>query len=100
MIYITQLIYLHPGQEADFNSFESVAIPLISKYGGELLLRIKTDEIEYFEGSLEKPYEIHIVSLPHEQALKDFSTDPERQRVLHLKNNSVRATILYKGEMM
>jgi hypothetical protein len=34
MIYITQLIYIIPGQEAVFEQFEQVAIPLIAKYNG------------------------------------------------------------------
>jgi len=41
MIYITQLIYLRDGEEATFNEFEKVAMPLISKYNGQLLLRYR-----------------------------------------------------------
>jgi hypothetical protein len=31
MIYITQLIYVKPGQEAVFDEFEKVAIPIVAK---------------------------------------------------------------------
>jgi len=41
MIYITQLIYIKDGQESVFHQFEDVAIPLISKYNGRLMLRIR-----------------------------------------------------------
>ncbi len=37
MNYITQLIYIIPGQEAVFEQFEQVAIPIIAKYNGKLL---------------------------------------------------------------
>lgn len=37
MIYITQLIYIVEGREDIFDQFESVAIPIIAKYNGELL---------------------------------------------------------------
>lgn len=39
MLYITQLIYIREGQESVFHQFEDVAIPIISKYNGRLLLR-------------------------------------------------------------
>ena len=41
MIYITQLIYIKEGQENIFHQFEDVAISIISKYNGQLLLRIR-----------------------------------------------------------
>ena len=44
MIYITQLIYIKKGQENIFDEFEAVAIPIISKYNGQLLLRIRPTE--------------------------------------------------------
>ena len=40
-LYFTQLIYIKEGQEATFHQFEDVAIPLISKYNGQLLLRVR-----------------------------------------------------------
>ena len=43
MIYITQLIYIKPGQESVFNAFEVIAIPLIARYGGELLIRVRPE---------------------------------------------------------
>jgi hypothetical protein len=44
MIYITQLIYIIDGQEKTFHQFEDVAIPIISKYNGRLLLRVRPDK--------------------------------------------------------
>jgi hypothetical protein len=38
-VYLTQLIYIHPGQEEVFDAFEAVAVPLLTKYRGKLLLR-------------------------------------------------------------
>jgi hypothetical protein len=43
MIYITQLIYIIPGQEAVFEQFEQVAIPLIAKYNGNYLFRLRPE---------------------------------------------------------
>jgi hypothetical protein len=41
MIYITQLIYIKEGQEKIFDEFEDVAIPIIAKYKGKLLFRVR-----------------------------------------------------------
>lgn len=100
MIYITQLIYIIPGQEAVFNQFESVAIPLISKYHGRLLFRVKPGDDSFIECAGEKPYEIHLVEFDSEKDFEDFGRDEERKKFLHLKEQSIRASVLYLGKKL
>ncbi|HEY8510791.1 MAG TPA: DUF1330 domain-containing protein [Cyclobacteriaceae bacterium] len=97
MIYITQLIYIIPGQEDAFDEFESVAMPIIPKYNGRLLLRIRPDDKAFIDYSIEKPYEIHLVEFESEQDLGNFMRDEERKKFLHLKEQSIRSSVLYKG---
>mgnify|MGYP003576599021 CR=1 FL=1 len=97
MIYITQLIYLKTGQEEIFHQFEDIAIPLIRKYGGSLLLRLRPDDKAYVENHIEKPYELHLVAFDSEQDFEKFSHDEERKRFLHLKEQSIRSVLLIKG---
>ena len=97
MIFLTQLIYLHPGKEAIFHEFEDVAIPLIAKYGGELLLRVRPTSDSIVAASIEVPYEIHLVRFKSEEDFAGFSRDEGRQRFLHLKSESVRASLLVRG---
>lgn len=97
MTYITQLIYLKEGQEEVFHQFENVAIPIIKKYNGRLLLRIRPDENSYIEYSIEKPYEVHLVEFKSEQDFKNFMQDDERKKFLHLKEQSIKASILIQG---
>ncbi len=97
MTYITQLIYVKEGQEAVFHQFENVAIPIISKYNGQILLRIRPDENSYIENSIEKPYEVHIVEFKSEQDFKNFMQDDERKKFLHLKEQSIKTSILFQG---
>lgn len=78
MIFITQLIYIKDGQESVFHQFEDVAIPLIAKYNGKLLLRIRPDNHSVIEQTIEKPYEIHLVEFTAEKDLEDFMRDEER----------------------
>lgn len=80
MVVITQLIYLHPGKEIVFDEFEAMAIPLIGKHGGELLLRLRPTQDGVIAGSIDVPYEIHLVRFPSDVALASFTADPERRR--------------------
>ena len=97
MIYITQLIYIKLGQEKVFHQFEDVAIPIISKYNARLLLRIRPGENSFIDYCIDKPYEIHLVEFDSEQDFKNFMQDEERKKFLHLKEQSIKASILIHG---
>ena len=97
MIYLTQLIYLLPGQEDIFNQFEDIAIPITSKYNGKLLLRVRPDDNAYVEHHMDKPYEIHLVSFDTQQDFENFKQDEERKKFLHLKEQSIREVVLIQG---
>jgi uncharacterized protein (DUF1330 family) len=97
MIYITQLIYIIPGQEEVFNQFEDIAIPTILKYNGRLLLRVRPTENAFIESYIEKPYEIHLAEFETEQDFENFKQDDERKKFLHLKEQSIKASILIQG---
>jgi uncharacterized protein (DUF1330 family) len=97
MIFITQLIYLIEGQEKIFDEFESIAIRTILKYNGQLLLRIKPNDDTYIEVNIDKPYEIHIVVFDKQQDFDKFMHDEERKKFLHLKEQSIKASLLIQG---
>jgi hypothetical protein len=97
MVYITQVVHVHPGKEKVFDEFEAVAIPLIGKHGGELLLRLRPTADSVIACSIDLPYEIHVVRFPNDEALARFTADGERQRFLHLKDDSVRSSLLVRG---
>lgn len=97
MIYITQIIYIKEGQENVFDEFEQHAIPNILKYNGRLLLRLRPGENSFIEYSIDKPYEIHIVEFDTAQDFENYKQDKERLQFLHLKEQSVKASILIQG---
>ncbi len=100
MIYITQLIYIKEGQEAVFYAFEDVAIPLISKYNGQLLLRLRPSESEVITSAIEHPFEIHLVQFDAEKDFENFMKDEERKKFLHLKEQAIKVSVLIKGQKL
>ncbi|HEY2726462.1 MAG TPA: DUF1330 domain-containing protein [Parafilimonas sp.] len=97
MIFITQLIYVLKEQENIFNQFEDIVIPVILKYNGKLLLRVRPEENAIIETSLEIPYEIHLVEFETEKDFDNFMQDEERKKFLHLKEQSIKSVLLIKG---
>ena len=97
MIFITQLIYINKGQEKVFDEFENIAIPIILKYNGKLLIRVRPKENTYIENNIDKPYEIHLVEFQAQQDFDNFLQDEERKKFLHLKDQSIKASILIQG---
>jgi uncharacterized protein (DUF1330 family) len=97
MIFITQLIYIIDGQEQIFDEFESIAIPTILKYNGRLLFRIRPTENNFIESHIDNPYEIHLVEFETQQDFDNFKQDEQRKKFLHLKEQSIRTSILIQG---
>jgi len=97
MIFITQLIYINPGQEQVFDEFENIAIPAISKYNGRLLLRVRPTADSFIENKLEPPYEIHLVEFQTNEDFENFKNDEDRIKFLHLKAKSVKSALLFQG---
>ncbi len=98
MIYITQLIFVKEGKEAIFHEFEDNVIPLIEKFNGKLLYRVRPDNSAYIMAEGEKPYEIHFVTFESENDLQAYMKDDGRLKFIHLKNDSVQSMLLVKGD--
>lgn len=100
MIFFTQLIYIRNGQEDIFSQFEAIAIPLISKHNGRLLLRVRPDDASYIACNMEKPYEIHFGGFNSEDDLDNFLKDEERQKFIHLKRRSIKSSLIIYGKQL
>jgi uncharacterized protein (DUF1330 family) len=98
MIFITNLIYLNPGQEDVFDEFEKIAIPIMSRYNGKMLLRMRPGKDALIEQSIESPYEVHLGEFESEEDFDAFLNDEERKKFLHMKDSAIRSTILVKGQ--
>lgn len=98
MIYITQLVFIKEEKEAIFQEFESHAVPLMEKYGGKMLYRIRPQKENFLSSNSELPYEIHIITFNIEKELNAFMKDNIRLNYLHLKEASIKSILLLKGK--
>lgn len=97
MIFLTQLIFVKEGKEETFFEFESFAIPLMEKYTGKLIYRVRPRKEDFIDEQKEVPYEIHFISFNSDEDLKKFMNDDTRLEFIHLKKDSIKSTILIKG---
>ena len=100
MIFVTQLIYIKEASEDVFHSFEQLALPLIKKYRGLLLFRLRPEKAAYIEINTEPPYEIHLVSFETEEDFRQFLNDGERKQFLYLKEEYIRSAVLIQGKQL
>lgn len=100
MVFITNLIYINEGQEQLFDEFEKIAIPIMAKYNGRMLMRVRPGNEAFIEHSMEAPYEIHLGEFNTQEDFDAFLKDDERQKFLHMKDQAIRSTVLVTGKRL
>ncbi len=100
MIYITQLIYIIKDQESVFDEFENKVIPLIAKYDGLLLFRLRPSADDFISCDIDIPFEIHLVQFPTDAQFRKFLEDKDRQAHIQMKNDSIRLSIIIVGNSL
>ncbi len=100
MLYYIQVIYVKEGQEEQFNTFESHVLPLLKKYNGTLVYRVRPAKEQVIETTMGNPYELHVVTFPTRDDFKAYCSDKERLQYLHLKETSIEKVLLIEGGLI
>jgi hypothetical protein len=100
MLYYTQIIFVKEGQEDQFNLFESHVLPLLKKYNGTLVYRVRPAKDQVIETDMGYPYELHLVTFPSRDDFKAYGADKERLQYLHLKEASIEKALLTEGVLL
>jgi hypothetical protein len=100
MLYYTQIIFIKEGKEAVFNDFEDHVLPLLNKYQGELLYRVRPTQNSVIISSLGYPYEIHLVSFKIRKDFEAYRDDPERLKYMPMKEESIEKALLIEGNLL
>jgi hypothetical protein len=100
MLYYTQVIFVKKGKEDQFNLFESHVLPLLKKYNGTLVYRVRPAENAVIEGTIGHPYELHVITFPAKKDFEGYCNDKERLQYMHLKEGSIEKAFLIEGKML
>jgi hypothetical protein len=100
MLYYTQIIFVKPGQEDQFNLFESHVLPLLKKYNGTLIYRVRPGDGSVIETTIGNPYELHLVTFPGKEDFVGYSKDEDRLKYLDLKESSIERALLIEGKLL
>ena len=100
MRYYTQLVFVRPGREEAFHEFEDHVLPLLAKYGGQLLLRWRYTPGVAIDTVVGHPYEIHLVTFPTADDFRRYANDDTRSSYLHLKSSAVERVMLIEGGLL
>jgi hypothetical protein len=99
MLYYTQLIFVKEGREDDFHLFESHVLPLLKKYNGILVYRVRPTDDCIIESTI-RPYELHLVTFPTRADFDGYARDPDRLKHMPLKELSIEKAMLIEGELL
>lgn len=88
---LTLFYYLNPDSEADFLKYEEAVLPLLEKYNGRLLHRIRPSKESFiYPQEDEQPYEVHVVAFGSKQDFLEYKNDPERQKHIELGSRAIK----------
>ncbi|HUA33781.1 MAG TPA: hypothetical protein VMA09_09275 [Candidatus Binataceae bacterium] len=92
-IVLVAALYIHPGQEAEFEQFETAAASIMKRYGGAIERRIRCAP----KHDAAPPYEVHIVSFPDDQSFEHYRADDDLAKLAGLRARAIRQTIVWQG---
>lgn len=98
MFYYTQLIYAKEGKKEQLNDFEEQEKPLLQRYNGQLLYRIRPDKTDIVNTEIGHPDEIHLLTFQTRDDLNNYLNDETRRKIIHLKQDAVTKVLLIEGE--
>jgi hypothetical protein len=100
MHYYTQIIFIKENAQDQFNLFESRVLPLLKKYNGTLIYRVRPTDDCVIESTIDRPYELHLVTFPTRADFEGYSRDKERLQQMPLKEASIEKAWLIEGQLL
>ncbi|MES2730184.1 MAG: DUF1330 domain-containing protein [Bacteroidota bacterium] len=96
-LYLTLLLFIKEGEEANFQAYEAQVLPLLSQYNGQLVYRVRPTADNFIQPAEELPYEIHLVSFDSRQDFDNYKQDEERKKHAPLFQQSIQKVLLIEG---
>ncbi len=87
-------LYIQGGRELEFHDFETRALALVVRHGGELVRAVRLSNEPRDEAA---PYEFHLLAFPSKDAFETFMADPERAQLREFGAMAICKTELIAG---
>jgi hypothetical protein len=95
MLYVTVALFGRRGEPGEFRDYETKALALFRKHGGEVVVAYAPDRDQ---GKAEVPDEIQVLRIGSRAAFDGFMQDPERLRLAGERDAVIRKTEVYLSE--
>src|SRR6185369_10248298 len=92
MLYITVKLFGRTGKRGEFRGYESKALELFRKHGGEVVVAY-APTLE--KNQLERPDEIQVLKIPSRSQFEAFLNDPDRIRMSAERDEVIRRTDVF-----
>lgn len=86
-------LWIHPGEEAEFEAFEREAAGIMALHGGRIECAIRIQAAQ-----AESPYEVHIVVFPSESAFESYRADPKTLDLAQRRRLIIAKTSIMSGQ--
>ena len=93
-LIIVAALFVHPGREAEFEQFETVAASIMQRYGGRIERRIGFASA----ANPEHPHEVHIVIFPDAESFARYRADTDLAALADLRSRAIRHTTVWIGK--
>ena len=98
MLYIVAHLYAYPGKEAELREFETHALGIARKHGGELMCAFAPECAVTFG---ETPTEVHVLRFADQTTFENFKGDPEHAAISDWRATVIRKTVVFvSGEIV
>jgi len=91
LFYVVAQLYIYPGKEAEFREYETQALHIARKHGGELICAFRP---ECADQSDDSPTEVHVLRFASRVIFDLFKTDPEHAVIADWRADVIRKTVV------
>jgi uncharacterized protein (DUF1330 family) len=86
-------LWIAPGRDVEFDSFERAALAIVARHGGSLMRRVGLRD---GLGS-NPPNELHVLMFPSREAYDRYRDDPELTALAPLRARAILRTVIWEG---
>ena len=94
-IVVVVSLFIHPGQEIRFRQYETEAVRIMRRYGGQVERVIRP---LVAAPAVPLPHEIHIISFPSIERFEAYRADTDLAELAPLRQSAIARTEIMIGE--